>query len=107
MHADQVHLDQLPLRTPARIEAIDWAALRPAEARRLRELGFDEGLTIELVHAGPFGRDPIAARIGRMTIAIRRAQAAAMRVTPLRMAAPARTAAPFFSFKRRAAATTR
>jgi ferrous iron transport protein A len=99
-----VRLDQLPLRTPARIAAIDWTMLRPAEGRRLRELGFDETMAIELVHTGPFGRDPIAVRIGRMTVAIRRAQAAAVEVEPLRATAAAPSAAPAF-FRRRAAAT--
>ena len=84
-----MRLDSLPLRKPARIVAIEWDALRPAEARRLRELGFDEDVAIELVHLGPFGRDPIAARVGRMTIAIRRAVAAAITIEPL----PVRAAA--------------
>jgi ferrous iron transport protein A len=78
-----LRLDSLPRRTAARIAAIDWTDLRPAEARRLRELGFDEGVAVELLHLGPFGRDPIAVRVGRMTVAIRRAQAAAIVVEPL------------------------
>jgi ferrous iron transport protein A len=76
-----MRLDELPLRRPAHIASIDWPALAPAEARRLRELGFDEGVAVEtLQRAGWFGRDPIACRVGRMTVAIRRAQAAAVRV---------------------------
>ena len=31
--------------------------------RRLIELGFTEGATIEILHEGAFGRDPIAVRI--------------------------------------------
>ena len=77
-----MRLDELPLRTPARIAAIDWEALGSAEARRLRELGFDEGVTVAALHAGPFGRDPIACRVGRMTIAVRRLSAAAVSVEP-------------------------
>lgn len=76
-----MRLDELPLRHPAHIASIDWAALEPAEARRLRELGFDEGVSVEALHrAGWFGGDPIACRVGRMTVAIRRAQAAAIQV---------------------------
>ena len=75
-----VRLDQLPLRQVATISAIDWDALRPAEARRLRELGLDEGVWVETLHVGPFGRDPIACRVGRMTIALRRAHASAISV---------------------------
>ena len=75
-----MRLDELPLRALAQISAIDWAALRPREGQRLRELGFDEGVGIEALHRGPIGRDPIACRVGRMTVAIRRAHAAAITV---------------------------
>ena len=78
-----MRLDELPLRAPALISAIDWSALRPREGQRLRELGFDEGVTVEALHRGPIGRDPIACRIGRMTVAIRRVHAAAISVGPL------------------------
>ena len=80
MTALPLRLDQLAPRQPARVAAIDWAALREKEARRLRELGFDEGVTIEMLHRGPMGLDPIACRVGRMTVAIRRAHAAAISV---------------------------
>jgi ferrous iron transport protein A len=75
-----LRLDQLPARRPARIAAIDWARLPVAQARRMRELGFDEGVGVEALHYGPIRRDPIALRVGRMTVAIRRAQAAAIQV---------------------------
>jgi ferrous iron transport protein A len=82
-YANVMRLDELPLRRTAQIAAIDWAALEPAEAKRLRELGFDEGVAVEALHSGSFfGRDPIALRVGRMTVAIRRAQARAVTVTP-------------------------
>lgn len=70
-----VRLDQLPFRTPATVTDIRWTALTPAEASRLRNLGLDEGVRIEALHGGPIGRDPLAVRIGRMTVAIRRAHA--------------------------------
>ena len=70
-----VSLDQLPYRLPATVTAIAWDALTQSDARRLRNLGFDEGVAIEALHGAPFGRDPIAVRIGRMQVAIRRAQA--------------------------------
>ena len=82
MHAPRatVQLDKLPLHTAGHIAAIDWDGLREKEARRLRELGFDEGVAIEALHRGPFGLDPLACRVGRMTVAIRRAHAAAISV---------------------------
>jgi ferrous iron transport protein A len=77
-------LDQLPLNQSATITAIDWAALDAREARRMRELGFETGEEVEPIHgSGWFNRDPIACRIGRMTVAIRKAHAAAISVAPL------------------------
>lgn len=68
-------LDQLPFHRPATVTGIDWESLGAADAKRLRNLGFDEGVAIEALHGAPFGRDPLAVRIGRMQVAIRRAQA--------------------------------
>lgn len=70
-----MRLDQLPFHTPATVTLIEWTSLTPAEAKRLRNLGLDEGVHIEALHGGPVGRDPLAVRIGRMTVAIRRAHA--------------------------------
>ena len=81
---DSTSLDLLAMGTRARIATIDWAALEAGEARRLQHFGFDEGVTVEPLHLGPFGRDPIAIRVGRMTVAIRRKHAGAIRVTPLK-----------------------
>jgi ferrous iron transport protein A len=76
-----VRLDQLPLRQASRIAAIDWAGLAPREARRLRELGFDDGVAIEALHRGAL-RGPLACRVGRMIIALRRSVASAVTVDP-------------------------
>ena len=75
-----MQLDQLPLNRPARVLAIEWSTMAATAARRLRELGFDEGVTVEATHVAPFGRDPIACRVGRMTVALRRVQARAISV---------------------------
>lgn len=75
-------LDQLRIGTRARIDAIDWSALADSDAKRLRQFGFDEGVAVEPLHSGPFGRDPLAIRVGRMTVAIRRVHARAVSVTP-------------------------
>jgi ferrous iron transport protein A len=75
-------LDKLPLKADGEIVGVDWAMLSEKDARRLRELGVDEGVPVEKLHKGPFGLDPIACRIGRMTIALRSAQAAAIAVRP-------------------------
>lgn len=75
-------LDELALGRRARVHAVDWAALAEGEACRLRHFGFDEGVVVEPLHGGPFGRDPLAVRVGRMTVAIRRSHARAIRVVP-------------------------
>lgn len=74
-------LDLLPIGKSARIVAVDWPALVPEEARRLRALGLEEGARVAVAHRGILGgRDPVAITVGRMTVAVRRAHAAAMRV---------------------------
>lgn len=45
-------------------------------AERLREMGFGEGLKVEVRHDSPFGRDPMAVRVGGMLVALRRKEAA-------------------------------
>jgi ferrous iron transport protein A len=82
-HPETVSLDQLKVGTKARVLSIDWTHLDDSESCRLQHFGFDEGITVEPLHLGPFGRDPIAIRVGRMTVAIRRKHAGAVRVVPL------------------------
>lgn len=74
-------LDLLPIGQRARIVAIDWTQLVDEEAQRLRAMGIDEGARIAVSHRGIMGgHDPIAVMVGRMTVALRRAHARAMRV---------------------------
>lgn len=75
-------LDQLALGRRGRISTIDWDSLEAYEAARLRHFGFDADVLVEPLHNGPLGRDPLAVRVGRMTVAIRRAHARAIRVVP-------------------------
>ena len=81
---ETLSLDQLEVGTKARVLSIEWGALEESESCRLRHFGFDEGMTVEPLYLGPFGRDPIAIRVGRMTVAIRRRHAGAVRVIPLK-----------------------
>ena len=76
-----LNLETLPRHQPATVEAIDWARLATPEARRLRELGFDQGVAVEVLHRTRLGGGPIACRIGRMTVALRRAVAKAINVS--------------------------
>ncbi len=81
--SNRVSLEKLALGQAATVAAIDWERLAVPEARRLRELGFDEGVGIEVLHRARLGGGPIACRIGRMTVAMRRAVASAIHVAPL------------------------
>lgn len=77
-----VPLDQLQIGSRARIHAVDWTALEEGEACRLKHFGFDEDVVVESLHQGPIGRDPLAVKVGRMTVAIRRSHARAVHVVP-------------------------
>ena len=70
-----VPLDDLALRAPALIERVDWSGLAVPEARRLRELGFDQGVSVQVLHRARIGGGPIACQVGRMTVALRRSVA--------------------------------
>jgi ferrous iron transport protein A len=76
-------LNEMPRRQRGTVAQIRWHALAEPEARRLRELGFDEGVGVEVLHRARLGGGPIACRIGRMTVALRRAVADAIHVSPL------------------------
>ena len=74
-------LDNFDNGKNARITGVDWSVLAEDEGKRLKALGVDEGAEIAILHRGVFGgRDPIAMRLGNMTIAIRRSHARAIRV---------------------------
>jgi ferrous iron transport protein A len=76
-----LRLTDLPLRQPAYVDMIDWDALSLSDGQRLREFGLCEGASVEaLHHGGLLGRGPIACKVGRMTIAMRRSHAAAITV---------------------------
>ncbi|MBN8816566.1 MAG: ferrous iron transport protein A [Sphingomonas sp.] len=79
--ATPISLEQLPHRTHATVADIAWDQLAVPEARRLRELGFDQGVDVEVLHRARLGGGPIACRIGRMTVALRRRVAGAVHVS--------------------------
>lgn len=74
-------LDQLPLGQAAVVTGVDKDALGEVAARRLRAMGLDVGASVELLHRGVlWSRDPLAIRLGRMTLGLRSVQAAAISV---------------------------
>ena len=48
--------------------------------RRLLEAGFLEGETVEVLHHGPVGRDPMAVMVNETVIALRRSEAEAVEI---------------------------
>ena len=51
-------------------------------AEKLRELGLNEGDEVELVARGPIAGQPLAVRLNRTLIALRRAEADAISIAP-------------------------
>ncbi|HEY2257829.1 MAG TPA: FeoA family protein [Variovorax sp.] len=79
-----ISLDQLPIHQWATVLDV----LRPADSEshdvvlRLTEIGFVPGEAVRIVAAGVPGREPLAVRLGHTTFALRRHEAAWVRVTP-------------------------
>jgi ferrous iron transport protein A len=81
-------LSRMPLGGVGRIVAVLGGDGDRDVERGLLEMGFVEGACIEVIHHGFLGRDPLAVRINQtMTVALRRAEAKAVLVGPLRDAA--------------------
>jgi ferrous iron transport protein A len=68
------HIEAIVVSADSSVPAIELE-------RRLLELGFVEGATVEVLHEGPVGGDPIAVRVSGTTIALRRREAMAILVT--------------------------
>lgn len=68
-------LSRLPRGQKALITAIDPDHSGGDIHLRLHEMGFDEGIPIEVIHQGPFGGDPLAVSVDGVVIAIRRSEA--------------------------------
>jgi ferrous iron transport protein A len=90
-HSDSEHgvnalstrpLGSVQLGFKGRIEAVQSGDVASGDLEsRLIELGFVEGASVEVLHEGLIGRDPIAVRVDGVTIALRRREAMAIIVT--------------------------
>ncbi|MGI4880571.1 MAG: FeoA family protein [Janthinobacterium lividum] len=69
---ERLHIEDMRPGDTATIVAIDRDGVDPVTARQLHEMGFDEGVDIELLHRAPFGGDPMALRVGSMAVALRK-----------------------------------
>lgn len=75
-----MRLSELPYRTPAVVASVEEAAPNDVVARRLRELGFVAGEGVEVLAAGPVGAEPLLVQVGFTRFALRRQEAARVRV---------------------------
>lgn len=73
-------LADLPYGIPAVVTGVDARNIGQAVARRLAEIGFLPGESIQVLARVP-GGNPIAVRIGSSTFALRRHEAASIRVS--------------------------
>ena len=64
------------------VEQVDAPPAAPEWGRWLEEIGFIEGERVTLMARALPGGDPMVIRIGQSTFALRRAEAACVRVTP-------------------------
>ena len=76
-------LSEMPLRTRLVVESVQDLQPNDPIARRLRELGFVAGEQLEIVAKGPIGAEPLLVQVGYTRFALRRAEAARVRVLPL------------------------
>ena len=67
-------------RTPAIVDAVEERTPNDPSARRLRELGFVAGEEVVVVAAGPIGAEPLLVQVGFTRFALRRAEAARVRL---------------------------
>ena len=82
--SQHVALTDLPPGVCARVVAVAaGAAGAPQElSKRLAELGFLPGELVRIVARGWLAREPLAVRVGTGTFALRRFEAACVRVSP-------------------------
>ncbi len=73
-------LSDLPLHASAKVEDVQDLHPNDAIARRLRELGFVNGEEVRLVARGPVGGEPLLFQVGFTRFALRRSEAARVRV---------------------------
>ena len=73
-------LTELARRTPAIVDLVEERASNDPIARRLREIGCVAGEEVQVLAAGPFGAEPLLVQVGFTRFALRRSEAARIRV---------------------------
>jgi ferrous iron transport protein A len=75
-----VTLEALPLGTTAVVREVQAPATAPEWAQWLDEIGFFPGERVMVTARGIPGGDPLVVRVGNSTFALRRAEAACVRL---------------------------
>jgi ferrous iron transport protein A len=75
-----VRLSDLPKGAAAQVEGVDAQYGDDKIARRLSDLGFVRGEPVRIAATGPFGGEPLLVLIGHTRFALRRSEAARIRV---------------------------
>jgi ferrous iron transport protein A len=70
-----MRLPELPRRTVAIVKSVDDVIPNDPVARRLRDLGFVPGESVQIITFGLFGKDPLVAQVGYTRFALRRSEA--------------------------------
>lgn len=73
-------LDGWPPQQPARVLTVFGEGGDAERARQLAEIGFVPGEPVQVLRRAAIGGDPLVVRIGTGTFALRRAEAACVRV---------------------------
>ncbi len=76
-----MNLTELPRHRPAIVDEVTATGDNDGIARRLGELGFVAGESVQVTAAGPFGAEPLLVQIGNTRFALRRSEAARVQVT--------------------------
>jgi ferrous iron transport protein A len=76
-----MNLSLLQRGARALVESVDSNHATDVIAQRLRELGFVAGEPVSVLAFGPLGADTIAVQVGFTRFALRRSEAARVRVT--------------------------
>ncbi|CAJ0815278.1 FeoA family protein [Ralstonia flaminis] len=87
-----MRLSELSRRATAVVDHVEDRESADPISQRLRELGFVTGEVVRVVAVGPFGGDPLVVQVGFTRFALRRQEAARVRVRAEAATQPAASA---------------
>lgn len=89
-----MRLSELSRRATAVVDHVEDRETADPISQRLRELGFVTGEVVRVVAVGPFGGDPLVVQVGFTRFALRRQEAARVRLRAEAATQPAIATAP-------------